>query len=808
MSLKSRFLNLPIKEQICICILFLNLFSLLVILSLTCSFCYEAMKEDYNQKKVYFFNKFQEIIEASFYFQNFCLLQYEEIIKRMQKQIYKFHRNSTTNYNFNSNYKIDQTKDRVLYFNTDLHKEISKNNDLLFFFCYNKNKTICEYHRRLVKSKFDTLSSLIFSHDIHKSFRVPGYDLPILKNPIMVDVYVDLMFSFNGTRIYQEILDKKSNYTNFFSNFNIGNLHNYYEDKVKVMMTNAFAMFKYYFSGVLFNFHDMFGKANNEMETIEEVSIYNSKDNSTFFEYVKAVSGYYSSVKFPINQFSLISYGANKRFYYIEGAMIDDYLSFIHKRISDFLDIDFIPLYMENNTIISPELCIEFLLKQINYQLDRDKIIELYNNIKIGESNISSCFFDPKAFEKQYEINDVFIKNCSHFLTVNNRIYQGVLNVGEYTYYYIKYTYPNYNPLKEFKSEYLLLDQINFYLFASFKDPIMFSDYVYDIYENLFIMIVMIIIYTWVICLFINMIIFTKVIVQITEPINKLQKAIESTSIKDESIFIYEYDIFINDLFSTCKELLSGQIDNNNNEKGLGKFNILSIPKDKKIDQNIYERNLIINNDLMNRLMIEQQSMMDFSRNIQINGVSDFNIKKTKRSIDLGTNNFLNQSQSEEIIHEFEDNSKRNTLQNEVKNNINQNKINEEQEREPYKRLFQISEFLDLYQNKIENNYIHINNNIIKDESNKSKISNNLATSLKITSKIKKQLVKDDSSKREENENISINMLNNTNITYLWYMEAKKRKNKSINYYIGINYDELFADYNNYQINPEEFNKK
>ena len=253
---------------------------------------------------------------------------------------------------------------------------------------------------------------------------------------------------------------------------------------------------------------------------------------------------------------------------------------------------------------------------------------------------------------------------------------------------------------------------------------------------------------------------------------------------------------------------MSGQIDNNNNEKGLGQFNILSIPKDKKKDQNIYERNLIINNDLMNRLMIEQQSMMDFSRNIQINGVSDFNIKKTKRSIDLGTNNFLNQSQSEEIIHEFEDNSKRNTLQNEDKNNINQNKINEEQEREPYKRLFQISEFLDLYQNKIENNYIHINNNIIKDESNKSKISNNLATSLKITSKIKKQLVKDDSSKLEENENISINMLNNTNITYLWYMEAKKRKNKSINYYIGINYDELFADYNNYQINPEEFNKK
>ena len=51
-------------------------------------------------------------------------------------------------------------------------------------------------------------------------------------------------------------------------------------------------------------------------------------------------------------------------------------------------------------------------------------------------------------------------------------------------------------------------------------------------------------------------------------------------------------------------------------------------------------------------------------------------------------------------------------------------------------------------------------------------------------------------------------MLNNKNITYLWYMEAKKRKNKSINYNIGKKYNELFNDYNNYQSNNNENIKK
>ncbi len=44
------------------------------------------------------------------------------------------------------------------------------------------------------------------------------------------------------------------------------------------------------------------------------------------------------------------------------------------------------------------------------------------------------------------------------------------------------------------------------------------------------------------------MIIYCKVAKQITEPIYKLQEAIENNNVKDESVFVYKYDDIINEL--------------------------------------------------------------------------------------------------------------------------------------------------------------------------------------------------------------------------------------------------------------------
>ena len=86
----KKFLTLSIKDQICLTIIALNIFCLVVILAVFCSLIYEIFKEDYRQKKLYFYDKYKDYIESCFYFQNFCLLQYEEIVRRMQKHSFKY----------------------------------------------------------------------------------------------------------------------------------------------------------------------------------------------------------------------------------------------------------------------------------------------------------------------------------------------------------------------------------------------------------------------------------------------------------------------------------------------------------------------------------------------------------------------------------------------------------------------------------------------------------------------------------------------------------------------------------------------
>ena len=111
-------------------------------------------------------------------------------------------------------------------------------------------------------------------------------------------------------------------------------------------------------------------------------------------------------------------------------------------------------------------------------------------------------------------------------------------------------------------------------------------------------------------------------------------------------------------------------------------------------------------------------------------------------------------------------------------------KESEENDREPYRKLFQISDYLLHYKSKIENNKINIVNSFTKNE-NQKKNSNNT----EINTKNKKD------GKNDNNTNITINLLDNKNLFYLWYMEAKKRNNKSLNYKMGKNYDELFNDF-------------
>ena len=810
MTIQSHFLTLSMKEQIFITIIVLTCFSILVILCLTCSFSYEILKEDYKQKKLYFFDKYREYIESCFYVQNFKSLQYEEIIKRMQTQIWLFHQ-STQIYNFGSNFnQYDNEIIKSFVFSGNGYESITKkkttyNNDVLFFVCYYNNgyqviSQMCNLIYNKVKNYYLPLSSMIMTHDIYDSFRLPGYDEPIFSSPMIASINRSSLFSFNSSKIYEslkEILgETEINYFKF---------NTYYETKIKYILGYVAKIVIFYLSKQINFFEHLFRKVVEEIDTIQNLKTINPNDLKAVYDFAKATSGYYSSIDYSNEKFTLLSYVDNA-YFYCETNIINDFLYNIHNKLSNYLDISFIPLYSENNTVLSPDLCILFLLKQSKYKLSKEEISSLYKEIIKGKSTIEDCFLNKNTFKEQIKVKEVFDVNFKSFLDIDNVVNQGLINGTEYPLYYVKYAYPNYNVLKDFQSDYFLLDQIDYYFFISFKEPVDFANNILKNNRNYFFLIVMIVVYIWIIGLFVNIIIYNKVVNQLIDPIQNLQDAVESSSYKDESIFKYECDDFINDLFSTCKELLNGKNAKNENEKGADKFDILSIPQDKQktFDKNKYKKNWIINKNIMNQLINQQQNMNDFSKNIEINEELEFNVfeeNNQKEKIDNSPHQLQDENMPLLNINNNEINN--NNIFN--KNDININKMNEEKDRLPYRKLFQISNFLYYHINKVEDNRIHLLNYSSNDGSKTSKISkissNNINESLNINSKLKKKINREESLERTDLENYTINMLNNKNITYLWYMEEKKKKNISFNYNINNNYDELFLDNNPYQNN-------
>ena len=188
----------------------------------------------------------------------------------------------------------------------------------------------------------------------------------------------------------------------------------------------------------------------------------------------------------------------------------------------------------------------------------------------------------------------------------------------------------------------------------------------------------------------------------------------------------------------------------------------------------------IINNYLINKLLIKQNNLINFFNNIQLN---DYNDKKNKNNIN--DNIFLINKQNLNIIDEIEN-----------KEIFKNNEEKDEENKKSYKKLFQITEYLYYYINKNEKYYYHINNNNIFDDENQViKINNrNIKNSIKIKQNFFKNIKKNDNDTIKNEKNISINMINGKDITYLWYMEAKNKNNKSINYTINNKYDELFLD--------------
>ena len=787
MSVPSSFLTLSIKEQLWITILMLTIFSFLVILVLPGSFSYEILMEDYKRKKKFFYNEYMEYIHACFYFHNFNILKYEELVKRMAKQIYKY----STRESIYENYSDFGDNNTV----EELFLKESNEKEKLYYYCYNDDNRICELGKNKLISKYESLNGLIFSHDMDNRFKDPGFSFSLIDSFFGININDSVIYGFNKNGLFSAIpnfIDKNS--------INKAQLNMYYQKFIDKQMRYASNNTLSSVNLDLFLFNRLFSKVLTELRNLEEIEYFSilppEQYEKALFLYSRASLGYYSIIELSNDKCYLINYSKEQnKYYYFQFNLIKNFLDLIGNLLSIEQNMAFIPLYPRNNTIISPELCTKFLMRQTNEMINMNNLKESYNKIKKGVDRIEACFYDKKIFENKI-IKEMIETNITHFLIAKNKFYQGLIELDQ-PYLFMKAPFPNLNILKEYQSDYLLIDQIDFYLFAPFKEPIEFAKYIKSQYQNLFFLIVILILYIWIICFIVNMIIYCKVAKQITEPIYKLQEAIENNNLKDENIFKYEYDDIINELFVTCKELLTGQIDTSNSLKFAGQFNILNKQKenDKIIDKNKYEKNLIINNEIVNELINEEQNMMNFKGEIDIN--DDFSINQDSMDLEI---------EERENFHRKTNKKKSRIsnkgLSNESKLNkenikINKDKEEEDKDKRSYKSMFRLAQYLYYYRCKVEENNIVININSNNDDKKSiiSKINKNNQNqnSIKNNIKHKKSLSKSGTYDKNE-DNLTINVLRGKDMTYLWYMEMKKKNNKSFNYTLSDDLEELFND--------------
>jgi hypothetical protein len=149
----------------------------------------------------------------------------------------------------------------------------------------------------------------------------------------------------------------------------------------------------------------------------------------------------------------------------------------------------------------------------------------------------------------------------------------------------------------------------------------------------------------------------------------------------------------------------------------------------------------------------------------------------------------------------FDNNKDNNELNNNIRNKISfkfQKEEKEKENREFFKKLFQISEYLYFFLKENNQKIIKIKDKEINDESEINKKNEKSTQNISVQENSNYNSIKRNDSNLSNNDNskvFSINTIGIDDMTYLWYMEAKKRNNKSLNYKMGDNYEELFNDF-------------
>ena len=767
MSLIERFLKLPLKFQINLSLIFILLITIILVFSFSEALILMNYSYIKSERKEYFLNMEQSLIENDINFINICLLQYENIIKLFNSQIYHYLNNETIVQDFYEKNKIPLNLSRnkivVIKNKSDLdnypeyNESIPDNEKKVYIYCGAKESGICRKIIDLIRT--NALIYLYLYKGI-REFKIPFYGRQRLMNEYSLFFKKYSTFiSINNTKMkdymsddgdIDEMLDLINSLSKNDYNFN----KRFFDEYIKNNIITMELMYNkiYYIFDDYKLLNDNYEKENYIM------------DKSIYFQTLE----YTSDITYFDNTWNISKAritGAN--------SVIPNSLGWILLNIYKKLDIVVLPINNFSKKLFSKNLCYFFIYKQYYYLLNKndissqDKLEEIINAIN-NDENIS----DIKVCKLDNYFNDI-----SEYININNEFfyYYDLKNIYDsYLYklfksdsrsylFEMKSSFPNFESLKLFSPDFFTFSQIDFYSFSfgSNLSRIISSSEEFITNVNYFIIIVLW--FFWIIIIIIFIIIILIVIPTITNPIVRLTQIINLNDSKNENIFEYKLDDDINKFFSLCKNLINGEMINN-------ELKLNEILEDQDLFDNSANNNMIINNKMILELIENQKCINDNNKNIFLFKEGNANENKRDKSNNklakIRNRNF-NEFDNNDVIKLISVNDEEIYSQ---KNSKKSKEIREENE-ELYSKLDE--DDLEANNLKLYEDLIKITDFVFYGKG-KEKLNKN-----------KKNLDKSSSvSKKSKPEN-SIKIIKGfENITYYWYMTEKV--NRTIRRYTNI----------------------
>ena len=767
MSLIERFLKLPLKFQINLSLIFILLITIILVFSFSEALILMNYSYIKSERKEYFLNMEQSLIENDINFINICLLQYENIIKLFNSQIYHYLNNETIVQDFYEKNKIPLNLSRnkivVIKNKSDLdnypeyNEYIPDNEKKVYIYCGAKESGICRKIIDLIRA--NALIYLYLYKGI-REFKIPFYGRQRLMNEYSLFFKKYSTFiSINNTKMkdymsddgdIDEMLDLINSLSKNDFNFN----KRFFDEYIKNNIITMELMYNkiYYIFDEYKLLNDTYEKENYIM------------DKSIYFQTLE----YTSDITYFDNTWNISKTritGAN--------SVIPNSLGWILLNIYKKLDIVVLPINNFSKKLFSKNLCYFFIYKQYYYLLNKndissqDKLEEIINAIN-NDENIS----DIKVCKLDNYYNDI-----SEYININNEFfyYYDLKNIYDsYLYklfksdsrsylFEMKSSFPNFESLKLFSPNFFTFSQIDFYSFSfgSNLSRIISSSEEFITNVNYFIIIVLW--FFWIIIIIFFIIIILIVIPTITNPIVRLTQIINLNDSKNENIFEYKLDDDINKFFSLCKNLINGEMINN-------ELKLNEILEDQDLFDNSTNNNMIINNKMILELIENQKCINDNNKNIFL--FKEGNANENKRD---KTNNKLAKIRNRNF-NEFDNNDVIKLI------SVNDEEIYSQKNSKKSKEMKEENEELysKLDEDDLEANNLKLYEDLIKITDfvfygkEKEKLNKN-----------KKNLDKSSSvSKKSKPEN-SIKIIKGfENITYYWYMTEKV--NRTIRRYTNI----------------------